>query len=289
MAPPPGLLSSPARRPHPRFHPLPVVAVESVADGAVAVTLGVPDELAGEYLRFQPGQHLTLRAEIDGEEVRQSYSIAMSRGAARATNTLRIASARVPGGRMSTWLNTVVRPGDVLDVLPALGELTEPTAAGARRHHVAIAGGSGITPVLSLVTSVLEEEPASRVTLLYGNRTAATTMFAEELATLARRHPDRLEVVHVRSREPGEDALRSGRIDAERLPALLDRYAAGGEVDAWYLCGPAGLVETAEDVLRADGVDPARVHREVFWTPPTDEHDGLRSARATTRPGPPAS
>ena len=284
-----GLLSAPARRPHPRFHPLRVTAVDAVAEGAVAVTFAVPEELAGEYLRFRPGQHLTLRADLGGEEVRQSYSIAMSRGAARRTGTLRIAAATVSGGRMSTWLNHDVRPGDVVDVLPPLGEFTEPTRPDLARHHVAVAGGSGITPVISLVTTVLEEEPSSRVTLLYGNRTDASTMFAAELTALEATHEGRLQVVHVRSREPGVDGLRSGRIDGRRLPLLLERYAPVETVDEWYLCGPAGLVEAAEDHLAAVGVDPARVHHEVFWTPPTDGHDGLRSAPATARSGPPAS
>lgn len=289
MAPTGGLLSTSTGRPRPRFHPLRVVGVERVADGAVAVTFGVPDGLAGEFLRFRPGQHLTLRAEIDGEPVRQSYSIAMSRSAARRSGTLRIAAAGVPGGRMSTWLTTRVRPGDVIDVLPPLGDFTAPTVPGAQRHHVAIVGGSGITPVLSLITTVLEDEPRSRVTLVYANRTAASTMFLEELEALSRTHEGRCEVVHVRSREPGEDSLRSGRIDRSRLVRLLDAYAPVEDVDEWYLCGPAGLVETAQDTLADAGVDASRVHHEVFWTPPTDEHDGLRSAPATATRERPAS
>ena len=149
--------SRPARR-RAQFHPLTVTGVERLTDDAVAITFAVPERLREDY-RFQPGQHLTLRASINGEEVRQSYSICLSRAVAERTGVLRVASARVAGGRMSNWLNDTIAVGDCLDVMTPLGSFSCPTQPGASRHHLAIAAGSGITPVLSIISSVLEEEP----------------------------------------------------------------------------------------------------------------------------------
>lgn len=253
----------------PRFQPLTVVDVERLTDEAVAVTFALPDEpdQARPFLAFQPGQHLTLRATIGGEDVRQSYSLCLPRSRARATGTVRVASAKVRGGRMSTWLNDVVREGDVIDVLPPLGSFTCPTDPSACKHHVAVAAGSGITPVLALVAAVLEEEPGSRVTLFYGNRTRRTVMFADELAQLVGRYGDRLRLVEVFSREDLGDELLHGRIDRQRLPRLLARFAPVDGVDEWYLCGPNGLVEDARAFLAEVGVDHRIVHHEVFHVP----------------------
>jgi ring-1,2-phenylacetyl-CoA epoxidase subunit PaaE len=227
------------------------------------VTFVVPEELRDDYA-FAPGQHLTLRATINGEDVRQSYSICIAPSAARATGTLRVASARVAGGRMSTWLNDVVRPGDVVDVMTPLGSFTCPTQPDASRHHVAIAAGSGITPVLSIITAVLEEEPHSRVTLLYGNRRTSSIMFLEELADLKNRYPERLQLVHVLSREPQDVELFTGRLEADRVSRILAALAPVDSVDEWYLCGPYGMVTGSQELLAAAGVDSHHVHHEVF-------------------------
>src|SRR5436190_11152590 len=176
--------TAPVRRP--RFHPLRVAQVERLTDEAVAVTFEVPEELREEYA-YQPGQHLTLRATIDGEDVRQSYSICQPRSSG-GTGHLRVASAVVEGGRMSTWLNASVKAGDEIEVMTPIGSFTCPTWPSAARHHVAIAAGSGITPVLSLIATALEEEPLSRVTLLFGNRRTSTVMFLEELEDLKNRY-----------------------------------------------------------------------------------------------------
>jgi ring-1,2-phenylacetyl-CoA epoxidase subunit PaaE len=260
------LLTTPTRSRH-RFHALQVVALERLTDDATAVTFAIPDELAEEFLSFRPGQHLTLRATIDGEDVRQTYSICLSRRAALASRTLRVASARVPGGRMSNWINDRLRVGDAVHVMPPLGSFGCPIDPARARHHVAIAAGSGITPVLSLVTTVLEEEPASRVTLFFGNQRTSTVMFLEELEDLKNRYLDRFQLVHVLSREPQGSELFSGRFDAERLPRLLAALAPIPGVDEWYLCGPAGMVETAQKVLADAGVDGHHVHHEVFHVP----------------------
>jgi len=266
------LIKKPART-RAGFHPLPVTDVRRLTAHAVAVRFAVPPGLRDLY-GFEPGQHLTLRATIEGEEVRQSYSVCERQVPGLrlgAGHGLRIAAAQVEGGRMSTWLNEVVRVGDEVDVLPPMGDFTAVPQPTRRRHHVAVAAGSGITPVLSIVSTLLEQEPLSRVTLLYGNRRRGTVMFLDELDELAAAHPDRLRIVHVLSREVDPPALH-GRLDRERLTGLLDALTPGGTVDEWYLCGPDGLVTGARDLLGERGVPSDRVHHEVFHvedgTPP---------------------
>ena len=246
-----------------RFHPLRVAGVERLTDDAVAVTFEVPDELADEYA-FEPGQHLTVRATINGEEVRQSYSICQSRHAPGMERLRRVAVARVPEGRMSTWLNDVVAPGDVLEVMTPLGSFTCPTRPDAARHHVAIAAGSGITPVISLLTTALEEEPDSRATLLFGNRRTSSIMFLEELEDLKNRFPGRFHLVNVLSREAQDVELFHGRLDHERLSAIFATLLPVASVDEWYLCGPFGMVTGAEGLLKERGVEPHHIHHEIF-------------------------
>ncbi|MGE9807001.1 1,2-phenylacetyl-CoA epoxidase subunit PaaE [Janibacter sp. G1551] len=248
----------------PTFHSLEVVDVERLTDAAVAITFAVPDDLAGQYLRFEAGQHVTLRADLGHGEVRQSYSIAMSPTRARETATLRVGSAHVPGGRMSTWLNTVVAVGDRIDVMTPTGGFHSPVRPRESRRHVAIAAGSGITPVLAIVTDILEREPLSAVTLLYGNRATRSIMFLEDLEDLKDAHPERFQLVHVLSREPRESELLSGRLDPNRISALLAAFAPVADVDEFYLCGPQGMVEGAQSLLAMAGVATDRVHHEVF-------------------------
>lgn len=256
------LLTKPAVR-RARFHLLAVADVQRLTDEAVTVTFAVPPELQDEYA-FEPGQHLTLRATIDGEDVRQSYSICQSRADGGRVDRLRVAAARVPGGRMSVWLNDVLRPGDEVEVMTPMGGFTCATTPDRARHHVAVAAGSGITPVLSLVTTALEEEPASRVTLLYGNRRTDTIMFLEELEDLKNRYRDRFQLVHVLSREPQDVELFSGRLDPDRLARILDAIVPVAGVDEWYLCGPFGMVVGAEALLTERGVDAHHLHHEIF-------------------------
>ncbi|WP_134772650.1 1,2-phenylacetyl-CoA epoxidase subunit PaaE [Ornithinimicrobium flavum] len=257
------LLQQPTRR-RATFHDLTVSRVDRLTDDAVAVSFAVPPELAGEFLSFEPGQHLTIRAEIDGQDVRRSYSCCISRAQARARGEVRVASARVPGGLMSTWLNEHVGVGDVLQVMTPTGSFTRAVEPTAAKHHVGIAAGSGITPVLSILTTVLEEEPASRVTLVLGNRRTDSIMFLEELMDLKNRYPGRLTLLNVLSREIQDVPLLTGRIDRDKLEELMATFTPEDEVDEWYLCGPFGLVGTAQAVLAERGVDPQHVHHEIF-------------------------
>lgn len=263
------LKSSGVRHRRPQFHPLTVAAVERLTDRAVAVSFDIPDELR-ETFRFEPGQHLTLRATIGGTDVRRSYSICMSRAQAAGTGRLRIASQEVDGGAMSVWLNRVVRPGDRIEVLAPLGDFVCPTV-DTEREIVAIAAGSGITPVISLVRTVLEEEPGTQVTLIFGNRTPDSTMFRAELESLAEHCAARFDLIEVFSRDGSgaRDPLLTGRIDGAKVRQILRRTGvAVPEVDEWFLCGPIGLVHDVRTTIVGEGAEPASVHHEEFFQEP---------------------
>jgi ring-1,2-phenylacetyl-CoA epoxidase subunit PaaE len=243
-----------------RFHPLTVAEVRHETPDAVAVTLAVPPDLR-ETFRFTPGQHLTLRRAFGGVEQRRSYSICSGLD----ENALRIGIKRVPGGAFSGWACTALRPGEVVEAMPPEGRFALPPDPGAPpRTVLAIACGSGITPVLSIARSLLAVERGSRVVLLYGNRTVADVMFREALEDLKDRHLDRLTVVHVLSREHHELAALHGRLDAARVAALLPGLVRPEAVDAAVLCGPAGMAEEAARALTALGVAPGRIQAERF-------------------------
>ncbi len=266
------------------FHPLQVTDLQRLTDEAVAVSFAVPDELADEF-RFEPGQHLTLRATIDGQDVRRSYSVCLPRSAALARKEVRVATARVPGGAMSNWLNDEVRVGDEIAVMTPMGGFTCPTVPTATRHHVAIAAGSGITPVMSLLSTALEEEPNSVATLVFGNRATDSIMFGEELQDLKNAYPGRFHLIHVLSREVQDVELFTGRIDRDKLLRLFETVVPVSTVDEWYLCGPFGMVETAQEVLAEQGAQAEHVHHEVFHV---DELGAtVRPAPAEVEPGAP--
>lgn len=232
----------------PVFHPLRVRSVEPLTNDSKVVTFDVPADLAHEY-RYIQGQHITLRAVVNGAEVRRSYSIVSPVSA----GTLRVAVKAIPDGVFSTYVNDVLQAGDILDVMSPTGRFHTTLESDAQRSYVAVAAGSGITPLMSIIATTLEVEPASTFTLIYGNRSPDTAMFADELEALS---GDRLTVHHVHSRAAG--STHQGRITPE-----LVRQLAPTETDAWYLCGPGQLVETLRESL--DGT----VLTEVFHTEPS--------------------
>ena len=238
------------------FHKLTVASVDRLCDDAVAVTFDVPDDLAETYA-FAPGQSLTLRRVVDGRDERRSYSIC-----APAGQRPRVGVRLVPDGVFSSWLVNEIRPGDTVEVSAPTGSFTPDLAAGG--HHVLIAAGSGITPVLSIAASLLAT-PDATVTVLYGNRRTDTVMFADDLADLKDRYPARLELVHVLSREPREAELFTGRLDADKLRALFESIVPVGDVDHFWLCGPFGMVTSAQELLGALGVPGERIHQELFY------------------------
>jgi ring-1,2-phenylacetyl-CoA epoxidase subunit PaaE len=247
------------------FHSLAVADVERLTADSAAVTFAVPAHLRDAYA-FKAGQSLTLRRTIDGTEHRRSYSICAPVGAAP-----RVGVREVPGGLFSSWLVRDLAVGDTVDVMTPSGAFQADPAASGR--HLCIAAGSGITPVLSIAASALVN-PGSQVTLLYGNRKTDTVMFAEELADLKNRYPDRLELVHVLSREPRDVELFSGRLDAGRLRRLLTLLVPLRSIDHVWLCGPFGLITDARAVLDELGFPRDRVHFELFFVdePPPEVH-----------------
>jgi ring-1,2-phenylacetyl-CoA epoxidase subunit PaaE len=244
------------------FHPLAIADRRAVTDDAVSFAFDVPAGLRDAF-RFTPGQFLTLKAEVDGEELRRSYSICSGVD----DGELRVAIKRIPGGRFSGFAHASLSPGDRIAVMPPAGRFTVELAPATRHRYVAIAGGSGITPILGIVRSVLNREPLSDVTLLYGNRTLDDVMFLEELEDLKNRHLGRLRLHHFLSRERTAVELTNGRLDGERcrrLPALLGDL---GAFDAFFLCGPASMLEEVAGTLAELGVDPARIRTERFHNP----------------------
>ncbi|GAW49823.1 MULTISPECIES: fatty acid desaturase [unclassified Nocardioides] len=248
------------------FHPLRVTSVERMTEDSVVLSFAVPEDLAPDY-RYTAGQHVTLRAVIDGQDVRRSYSLC----APATTGELRVAVKRVEGGVFSSYLNGELRSGDILDVMTPTGRFGIPLDAGAKHAYVGVAAGSGITPLVSIIATALEVEQASTFDLVYGNRAAASTMFRRELDALVTEFDGRLRVHHVVSRE---DAALTGRIDRALVARLVgDRVAS---VDAWLLCGPQAMVEDVTDGLLQAGVAEDRVHSELFHTAaePVEAHDG---------------
>lgn len=252
--------------PAPRFHALTVAGVERATADAIAVRFAVPAHLRDDY-RFIPGQFLTLRGKFADEELRRSYSIccAVSEFAARGELTVGIKA--IPGGRFSNWANTLLKAGDTLEVMTPDGRFHTPLDAGHAKHYVAFAGGSGITPVLSLIKTTLETEPGSRYTLVYGNRNIGAIMFGEPLEALKNRYLGRFAMIHVLSDEPQEVALFNGLLDAGKCAQLLDTLIPPAGIDEAFICGPAPMMDAAEAALLAAGVAREKIHVERFGTP----------------------
>ena len=248
------------------FHPLRVVEVAPLTEDSVAVTFDVPDELTSIF-GYLPGQHVTVRAMIDGEDVRRSYSICAN----AASGKLRVGVKRLSGGKFSTYATTSLSSGDILEVMPPVGEFTIDLDPGRPRRAVAIAAGSGITPVLSLISSSLEAEPEAHWTLVYGNRTANSIMFLDELEGLKDRFRDRFQLFHILSREGSDVPILSGRIDADKLRLIHERLIGSRPVDGWYLCGPYDMVMEAHATLNELGVEEGRIHDELFFAGPLDQ------------------
>lgn len=245
------------------FHTLTVAAVETLCDDAAAITFEVPSHLADAF-DFVAGQSLTLRRTVDGREERRNYSIC-----APAGSLPRIGVRRIPDGLFSSWLVDEIRPGTLVDVQEPAGAFRADPDAGGR--HLCIAAGSGITPMLSVASSLLTN-PESTVTMFYGNRTSRTVMFSEDLADLKDVYGPRFELVHVLSREPRDVDLFAGRLDGHRLQRLLDALVPVRELDHVWLCGPLAMIDEARAILQEAGVPASAIHSELFYvdSPPPE-------------------
>lgn len=240
-------------------HELNVAEVTQLTDEAVMIRFDVPQDLREAY-RFRAGQHVVLLHDRDGKEIRRSYSICSAATGA----DLRIAVKQVPDGAFSSYATSELRAGERLRVMTPTGRFSPKLHPVNRSHYGAIAAGSGITPILSIVTTALEIEGKSRVSLLYVNRTRASTMFAIELDELRKRYRTRFDVHHVLSREPQNDALPNGRLDHAGLGHIFDTLIRAEDVDDWFICAPQDLTEAVISALAERGTADDRVHRELF-------------------------
>lgn len=283
----PAVATRPGTTPSPRsrsvFHRLRVSEIIRETPDAVSVAFAVPKELAPAF-RFDPGQHLTLRAHVDGDEVRRAYSLCSG----LTDGDLRIAVKQVEGGRASPWVNHRLAVGDVVEVAAPAGRFRTEINPLHERHLLGVAAGSGITPVLSILKSVLAVEPRSRFTLVYGNRDAGTIIFRDKLARLQEKYGERLRVVHVLSRCEKADPRLRGRISASKLRELDDLLELDSVDDA-YLCGPRQMTLEVRDALVDRGLHPERVHVELFGGPaPAPAAAASPTARETKNPAQPA-
>ena len=266
----------------PRFHSLTVSRVDAEAAGAIAVTLQVP-EASREAFAFIPGQFLTLQAPINGQTVRRSYSICSTTSRFQQAGELSVGIRPMQGGLFSNWAAQSIRAGDILSVMPPEGRFVSDRPRAL--HRVGFAAGSGITPILSVMATTLEEQPQSKFTLVYGNRTMASVMFNEALQDLKDRFADRLTLIHILSRQAQEVDLLQGRIDTQKVQSLIATLLPAKSMDEVFICGPEAMIEATESALLAAGVPQRRIHTERFTSPSLDALPAdQRALAAQSRP-----
>jgi ring-1,2-phenylacetyl-CoA epoxidase subunit PaaE len=251
---------------------LSVAAIDELTEDAIAITFDVPSELEADYA-FVQGQHVAIRAPEIGDDLRRSYSICSSAG----SGVLRIAVKRLPRGRLSCHLKDHLRPGNRLEVMTPTGRFFTPLHPENEKRYVAIAAGSGITPIISIVATTLFVEPKSQFTLVYGNRSTNSIMFLEELADLKDRYPDRFALHHVLSGEPTGIDVMNGRIGREKIRRFAAHVLFPAKADEWFLCGPQDMVEEIAGTLAGLGVDRDHIHRELFYVGPSQPRNAPRS------------
>ena len=266
-----------------RFHDLTVSRVSPEAGGAVAVTLQIPTGLY-ETFAFQPGQFLTLRAQVNGEDIRRSYSICSTRSRLANRQELEVGIRPMTGGVFSNWAASALKAGDMLQVMPPDGRFISTRLRAL--HRVGFAAGSGITPILSIMTSSLEDQPESKFTLVYGNRRMDSVMFNEALQDLKDRYPARLTLIHVLSRQAQEADLLQGRIDGDKVRAIIGALLPVASMDEVFICGPEAMIESTEKALLDAGVKPGRLHTERFTSPTLEAltPDARKAAVARAKP-----
>jgi ring-1,2-phenylacetyl-CoA epoxidase subunit PaaE len=241
------------------FHTLTIADVVDETAEARSIRFAVPEELL-ETFKFKPGQHLTLKAEIGGEEIRRNYSLCV----APQDNQIMVTVKRIAGGAFSNWANDNLKAGMAIEVMAPHGSFTWDFAQGAANHYVGFAGGSGITPVMSLLKTALLTEPDSRFTLLYGNRDSSSIIFLEALAGLKNRFMDRLQVHHFLAEEAEEFDLFNGMLDRAKCDDILETLIDPADVAAFFICGPGPMMDAAEAALIDKGVAKELIHLERF-------------------------
>jgi ring-1,2-phenylacetyl-CoA epoxidase subunit PaaE len=246
----------------PTFHTLTVTDVNEETSDCCSIAFEVPVDLE-EQFKFVQGQYLTLKAQINGEEVRRSYSICTSPN----EQELRVAIKRVPNGKFSTYANQDLKKGDQLEVMTPTGKFYTELSSGNEKHYVGVAAGSGITPILSILKAVLETEPKSRFTLLYGNKNTHSIIFREQIEALKNKYMSRLTVHYFLSREMLDAPLMNGRIDQEKCAAIFTKLLEVSDIDECFSCGPEPMIFAVRDSLLERGFDEKKIHFELFTSP----------------------
>jgi ring-1,2-phenylacetyl-CoA epoxidase subunit PaaE len=247
----------------PLFHKLRIADRRLETQDSVSLAFAVPKELATAY-QFSHGQYLTLKSVVGGTELRRSYSICSAVSDYSKNVELRIAIKKVEGGAFSTFAFDHLRSGDELEVMTPEGRFTTALSPESSRHYVAFAAGSGITPILSIMKTVLESEPKSRFTLVYGNRKAQQILFLEELEALKNLYLSRVRLIHILSKQPQEAPLFNGRIDFEKTSDLITALIPAETIDQAFICGPSSMIDDVESALLGKGVAKAKIHAERF-------------------------
>jgi ring-1,2-phenylacetyl-CoA epoxidase subunit PaaE len=247
----------------------------------VSIAFDVPTELK-EVFKFMHGQNVTLKATINGEEIRRSYSICSS----PTEDELRVAVKKVEDGLFSRFANDELKKGEVLEVLPPTGRFYTHLSPINRKNYLAFAAGSGITPIISIIKTALAVEPHSRFTLVYGNRSRASIIFFEELEALKNKYMERFSLVHILSRERTEAEVNYGRIDVEKCSVLLEKLIDIKAVDELFICGPEEMIFSVSGFMRASGLDEKKIHFELFTTPGQKEAHGTSQKKSPTDSGP---
>ncbi|CAD5108930.1 1,2-phenylacetyl-CoA epoxidase subunit PaaE [Zestomonas carbonaria] len=258
-----------------KFHSLTIREVRPETRDAVSIAFDIPQDLRDSF-RFTQGQHLVMRTQLDGEEVRRSYSICTGVN----DGELRVAIKRVPGGRFSAYANESLKAGQSLEVMPPSGHFFVELDPSRHGRYLAVAAGSGITPILSIIKTTLEAEPHSVFTLIYGNRSSASALFREQLEDLKNRYLQRLNLIFVFSREQQDVDLYNGRIDADKCARLFSRWIEVKALDAAFVCGPQAMTETVRDQLKANGMPAERIHFELFAAAGSAQKREAREAAA---------
>lgn len=256
------------------FHTLKVKTIKKETADCVSVSFTVPELLQKEF-EFEQGQNITIKKNIDGEEIRRSYSIC----AAPFENDLKVAVKKVEGGKFSTYANEVLKEGDELEVLPPTGKFNCKLQTANCKQYVAFAAGSGITPILSIIKTTLQTEPNSNFTLVFGNRSRSSIIFFEELEGLKNKYLQRFNFINVLSREKTDAPINFGRINNEKLEALSKLVNYKG-IDDFFICGPEEMIFCVKEFLEQHGIDNKKIHFELFTTPGQKKTPGNKPAGA---------
>jgi ring-1,2-phenylacetyl-CoA epoxidase subunit PaaE len=249
----------------PKFHSLKINDIRKETEDTVSISFEVPSDLKQDY-KFESGQYLTLKADINGEDVRRSYSLC----SAPFENEWRVAVKQVHEGKFSTYANNVLTSDMMLDVMTPTGNFKLSTDSSNTNSYVLFAAGSGITPMMSIAKSALRDEPNSDVTLFYGNKGFGTIIFREEIEALKNQYMGRLRVIHILSRESLGNKIQKGRIDKAKTIELFDAFLKDVDISGAYICGPESMIMGVKEALSEKGVDTAKIHFELFTTPSTE-------------------